>query len=256
MKNNIMSISEKDVNLTALSLRENIDITAIDNINDATAAVWSLDQLSGLFLLKKIKLFEIVLREKLYEKGEPRYKSFGAWALKNFGLGEKSAYRYAQVAFLVDENGDASVLKPDTERVADYGYTALSLFVQAFGKDVDAMRLFISKAKITPATPISQLKKALKTLGYLGKGKDMTEEAQPAEKPAETPAEKPADAAAEVPAEVTADTEAPANKKEAPATATWKDVEKECKKAVTEGGVTITAKDKKGNVVGKWFVVG
>lgn len=175
MKNDIVV---KSIN----AIQNEIDVSKVKTLSEADALVRTVEQISGIYDLKKFKVFQLVKERELYKEvinGKPAYKDFETWAEKAFNVGRATAYRYVQVAAYITEDGNATVFKPESQSgVLDYTYTVLSLFVQAFGKEPDpvaAIREFIKTNGISPANTVAFIKKMLKKAGKIG-GKKETDE--------------------------------------------------------------------------------
>lgn len=175
MKNDIVV---KSIN----AIQNEIDVSKVKTLSEADALVRTVEQISGIYDLKKFKVFQLVKERELYKEvinGKPAYKDFETWAEKAFNVGRATAYRYVQVAAYITEDGNATVFKPESQSgVLDYTYTVLSLFVQAFGKEPDpvaAIRDFIKTNGISPANTVAFIKKMLKKAGKIG-GKKETDE--------------------------------------------------------------------------------
>lgn len=139
-------------------------IQTIENLNDADIVIKSLVAVNGLTSLPLCKVFARVKNEKLFQ---PSYKSFEQWASKVHGLGKASAYNYAKVGDLIDENGTGSILY---HKFNDFTYTQIVRIATAFSKE-KAIELAQSE-KITPYMSVKDLEKTIKKL----KGVDITAE--------------------------------------------------------------------------------
>ena len=175
MKNDIVI---KSIN----AIQNEIDVSKVKTLSEADALVRTVEQISGIYDLKKFKVFQLVKERELYKEvinGKPAYKDFETWAEKAFNVGRATAYRYVQVAAYITDDGNATLFKPQSQSgVLDYTYTVLSLFVQAFGKEpnpVKAIQDFIKENGISPANTVSFIKKALKKAGKIGGKKETNE---------------------------------------------------------------------------------
>ena len=137
-------------------------VKAIANINDADIVIKSLVAVNGLTSLPLCKVFSRVKTERLFE---PSFKSFEQWAHKVHGLGKASAYNYAKVGDLIDENGTGSILY---HKFGDFSYTQIVRIANAFNKE---KAIELAKAeKFTPYMTVKELEKTIKKL----KGVDIT----------------------------------------------------------------------------------
>ena len=137
-------------------------VKAIANITDADVVIKSLVAVNGLTSLPLCKVFSRVKTERLFE---PSYKSFEQWAHKVHGLGKASAYNYAKVGDLIDENGTGSILY---HKFSDFSYTQIVRIANAFTKE---KAIELAKAeKLTPYMTVKELEKVIKQL----KGVDIT----------------------------------------------------------------------------------
>ena len=152
-------------------------IKAIANITDADVVIKSLVAVNGLTSLPLCKVFSRVKTEKLFN---PSYKSFEQWAHKVHGLGKASAYNYAKVGDLINDNGTGSILY---HKFNDFTYTQIVRIATAFSKE-KAIELAQAE-KITPYMSVKELEKTIKKL----KGVDITADTTVTENAAKTSTE-------------------------------------------------------------------
>ena len=162
-ENNALVINyQKAQNDIETAIQTIAPVKAIANINDADIVIKSLVAVNGLTSLPLCKVFARVKNEKLFK---PSYKSFEQWASKIHGLGKASAYNYAKVGDLIDDNGTGSILY---HKFNDFTYTQIVRIANAFTKE---KAIELAKAeKITPYMSVKDLEKTIKKL----KGVDIT----------------------------------------------------------------------------------
>ncbi len=132
-----------------------LPVDEIKTIRDANIIVNTVMSISGRVNLAACKAFQIVRDNKLYKN---EYKTFDLWAKKNFNISKATAYTYAKVGEMLNDNATQSTL-PHAKNV-EWSFSALVLLTQKLTKE--RICELIDDGKIASTDSINDLKKVLK----------------------------------------------------------------------------------------------